>query len=216
MTKKTNTLKLMAVFLSALLIGCGNEKRQSNSNVSDGSGIQKHDSLKREPEKKSYSLMHIELGTKIDYKDKALMDSLGVYDTKAGTKEDILYFKPKKTFRKFNEYLMKVDCKTRRVSQVFAISKPGKGVYTTEQAKGEVRYIISLLKQKYGLPENSYVDVNHGGGSSLYDDWLHTVQINDRYKFTVSRTYTTATGWTVSIKLIDTIPDMNKDDVDVL
>lgn len=212
MTKKSNTLKLMAVFLSALLIGCGNEKRQSNSNVSNGAGIQKHDSLKREQEKKSYSLMHIELGTKIDYKDKALMDSLGVYDTK----EDILYFKPKKTFRKFNEYRMKVNSKTRRVSQVFAISKPGRGVYTTEQAKDEVRYIISLLKRKYGLPENSYVNVDHVGGSSLYDEWFHTVQINDRYKFTVSRSYTTATGWAVTIKLIDTVPDMSKDDVDVL
>ena len=216
MTKKSNTLKLMSVFLSALLIGCGNEKRPSSSNVSDGSGIQKHDSLKREQEKKSYSLMHIELGTKIDYKDKALMDSLGVCNTKEGDKEDILYFKPKKTFRKFNEYFMKVNCKTRRVSQVVAISKPGSGVYTTEQAKGEVRYIISLLKQKYGLLENCYVNVDHGGGSSLYDEWLHTVQINDRYKFTVTRSYTRATGWYISIKLIDTIPDMNKDDADVL
>ena len=111
---------------------------------------------------------------------------------------------------------MKVNCKTRRVSQVFAISKLGRGGYTTEQAKDEVRYIISLLKQKYGLLENSYVNVEHGGGSSLYDEWLHTVQINGRYKFTVSRSYTTATGWTISIKLIDTVPDMNKDDADAL
>ena len=216
MTKKTNTLKRMAVFLSALLIGCGNEKRQSNSNVSDGSGIQKHDSRKREPEKKSYSLMHIELGTKIDYKDKSHLDSLGVYDAKEGTNEDTLYFKPKKTFRKFNEYFMKVDVKTQRVTQVFAKSKQGSRECTTEQAKGEVSYIISLLKRKYGLPEDCCVSVDHRGGSPLYDEWLHTVEIDGRYKFTVSRAFSTASGWTFTIRLFDTVPDMNKDDVEAL
>ena len=217
-------LKLMTLFLFALAIGCDNEKDLPGNSAPvtevkvarNTPPKEQQDILKRELEKKSYSLMHIDLGTKIDYTDKALLESLGVYDAKEGTNEDVLYFKPKKTFRKFNEYLMKVDVKTQRVTQVFAISKQDRNECTTEQAKNEVGYIISLLKRKYGLSEDSYVSVDHRGGSPLYDEWLHTVQIDERYRFTVARAFSTATGWTFTIRLIDTVPDMTKDDVDAL
>ena len=217
-------LKLTSLFLFALAIGCDDEKGLSHTSdpapeakaSRNASTKEQQETLERKPVKKSYSLMHIELGTKIDYNDKSLLDSLGVYDAKEGTNEDVLYFKPKKPFRKFSEYFMRVDVKTQRVTLVGAISKLDRGECTMELAKGEVSYIVSLLKQKYGLPEDSYVNVDHRGNSPLYDEWLYTVQIDERYKFTVTRAFSTATGWTFNIRLVDTVPDMKKEDVDAL
>ena len=89
--------------------------------------------------------------------------------------------------------------------------------YHLEDVKNEVAYLISLLKQKYGVPEDCHVQVDHRGGSHLYDEWIYTVDIDQRYSFTVSRKYTSpGPGWEISIRLTDKIPDMNEADLDAL
>lgn len=218
------TLKVVLVFLSVLVLGCDDEKASSITNVpetkihnpSKVTNAQLHVTRNSPPKKKSYSLMHIDLGMEIDYTNDSQIESLGVYDAREDKSEDVLFFKPKKPFREFNEYFIKVNSKTRRVSQVFAVSHQSSDTYTTEQAKGEVNYIISLLKQKYGVPEDRHVSSDHLGNSPLFDKWVYTVEIDQRYKFSVSRAFSTASGWTLTIQLIDTVPDMDKADIEAL
>ena len=158
--------------------------------------------------------MKVEIGRKIDTSDDTTLNSLGVYKIEVSGDDEVLYFKPLKTFRQFDKYFMVVKHNKGRVIKICASCKMHKRV---DDVKNEVVYLISLLKQKYGVPEDCHVQVDHRGGSHLYDEWIYTVDIDQRYSFTVSRSYTSpGPGWGISIRLTDKVPDMNEADLDAL
>ena len=160
------------------------------------------------------SLMKVEIGRRIDTSNETSLNSLGVYKLEVLGDDEFLYFKPLKTFRQFDKYLMVVKHNTGRVIKICASCKVSKKL---EDVKNEVAYLVSLLKQKYGVPGDRHVQVDHRGGSHLYDEWIYTVDIDQRYSFTVSRKYTSpGPGWEISIRLTDKIPDMNEADLDAL